>query len=93
MLVTVKIYYYDVFGKGLIELNLKDGATLKDAINELDEKFGDALEEKTGMRLEKALGSHLRVFLNGRFLSLPADIEHKLNHGDELIILTPVSGG
>jgi len=93
MLVTVKVYYYEVFGRGSIELNLNDGATLRDAVNELNVRFGDAFEKKTGRKLEGALESPFNVFLNGTAIRLPAEIGHKLKDGDELVILRPVGGG
>jgi len=55
MRVTVKVYYYEVFGKGLIELNMDDHTTVKDVLNLLDQKFGLKFKEKTGMSLKEAL--------------------------------------
>jgi MoaD family protein len=92
--VTVKIYYYEVFGKGSIKLNLNDCATVRDSLNELDKRFSAKLEEKTGRKLEEeALERRFNVFLNGTYLNLPYDLGRKLKDGDELVILRPVSGG
>jgi len=93
MLVTVKVYYYEVFGKGLIELNLNDGATVKDALDKLNKRFGARFKEKTGKKLEEALKNIFNVFLNGKYLDIPSDLGHKLKDGDKLLILRPIGGG
>lgn len=93
MLVTVKIYYYEVFGKGLIELNLNEGATVRDVLDELNEKFGDKFKEKTGRDLKEAFKSLFNLFLNGRRLDPSSDLGCKLKDGDKIVILRPVSGG
>jgi len=89
----VKIYHYEVFGKGLMQLDLDHGATLGDAIKELDRMFGVEFEKKTGNRLERALETTFILFLNGTRRYVPSDLGQELKEGDELILLRPVSGG
>lgn len=93
MKVTVKVYYYEVFGKGLIELNMSDHATIKDLLNLLDQKFGLKFREKTGISLKEALKRRFNLFLNGEYLDLKSSLDRILNDGDRLTILRPVGGG
>jgi molybdopterin converting factor small subunit len=93
MLVKVKIYYFEVFGSGSITLELKNNATVTDVINELEYRFGQLFTEKTGKKLKEAFESYFNLFFNGVRIDLPADIDHKLNNNDELIIVRPVGGG
>lgn len=93
ILVTVRIYYYEVFGKGMITLNLNDGATIKDLLSQLGERFGADFEKNTGTKLERAFESFFRILLNGSRVTLQSDAERGLKDGDELVILRPISGG
>ena len=93
MMISVKVYHHKVFGKGLVELTLCDGATVKDAFGKLDLLFGARFEQKTGMKFERTLKSVFNVFLNGNYLNVQADLECKLKDGDRMVILRPVSGG
>jgi len=93
LLVKVKVYYYEVFGKGLIELNLDDCATVRDALNELNNRFGLRFKEKTGIDLKVAFKKLFNVFLNGEYLNLSSDLNRRLRDGDKLVILRPVGGG
>jgi hypothetical protein len=70
ILVEVKIYYFKVFGKGSISLNLDVGATVSDAFNQLNEKYGEAFEKEFGKTFLGTLGSIFNVFLNGKYLDL-----------------------
>ncbi len=93
MLVKCKIYYFEVFGGGSISLKLKEGATLADAVDELEHRFGKLFIEKTGKRLSEAFENYFIVFLNGVRANLPAEMDHRLNDGDEVVVVRPVSGG
>ena len=93
MKITVKAHYYEVFGKGLIELEVKEDATVKDVLGILNERYGATFKEKTGRTLEEALKNVFNLFLNGAYLDLSFEMKRKLKDGDELIILRPVSGG
>lgn len=93
MLVEVKIYYFKVFRKGSISLNLDVGATVSDAFNQLNEKFGEAFEKEFGKKFLDTLGSIFNVFLNGKYLDLPLGLKNKLRDKDQLMIHRPVGGG
>ena len=93
MLVSIKIFYYEVFGKGSIKLNLGKNAIVKDALNELDKLYGAKFKEKTGMEFIGALRKPFHVFLNGKYIDIPSDLDHILKDNDELTILRPVGGG
>jgi molybdopterin converting factor small subunit len=91
--VLINIYYYTVFGKGIITLCLKDQATIKDALNELTDRFGETFELKTGRKLDDALKSPFNIFLNEKYIDLPSDLGRRLTDEDKIVILRPVSGG
>lgn len=93
MLVAIKIFYYEVFGKGSIKFNLDNEAVVKDALNELDILYGARFKEKTGIDFKEALKKPFHVFLNGKFIDIPSDLNRKLKDNDELTILRPVGGG
>ena len=93
ILITVKIYYYEVFQKGLLTLTLKDGVTVKDALNKLIVDFGEEFQKKTGNSLEQSFETLFNVFLNGTHITLPSAFSHQLVDGDELLLLRPVRGG
>jgi molybdopterin converting factor small subunit len=91
--VLIKIYYYNVFGKGTIPLHLQDQATIHDALHELTRLFGDAFEVQTGQKLDEVLKTSFNWFLNDRYLNIPSDFNQKLTNEDTMVILRPVSGG
>ena len=91
--VLIKIYYYNVFGKGTIPLQLKDQATIHDALHELNRLYGDAFLEQTGLKLDDVLKTSFNWFLNDRYLNISSDLHQKLTNEDTLVILRPVSGG
>ena len=93
MLVTLKIYYYDVFGEGRIKMDLRDGATLSNLFNQLQDMYGNAFKNKTGRDLMKDLNNTFIVFVNGTRISVPSDLGHVLRSEDEIVFVRPVSGG
>ena len=93
ILITVKIYYYEVFRKGLIKLILEDDATVKDALNKLIQEFSVEFMKKTGRTLEKSFETLFNVFVNGKHITIPSDNGYQLEDGDTLVILRPVRGG
>ena len=93
MLVKVKIYYFEVFQKGLLTLTLEDGATVRDALSKVITRFGEEFRKKTGATLEHSFETVFNVFLNGTHITLSSAFEFQLKDGDELILLRPVRGG
>jgi molybdopterin converting factor small subunit len=94
MIVKVKIYYYSVFNKGdlSIEINEKNNSIM-DVFFKLDHAFGNKFEKVTGRSLFDSLGTYFNVFLNGKYLDFPKNYNLKLSDNDTIILLHPVSGG
>jgi len=94
--VIVKVYSVlkEVFGSGslLIEIQKEEG-TLADILTELSHKHGEAFQRKTGRNLNQALRDRFNLFLNGKRIKLPEDLNLQLKDKDEIVILQPVGGG
>lgn len=91
--VEVKIYYFKVFGKGLFSLPFDAGATVSDVLHHLNEEYGEVFEKEAGKNFLEALGTYFNLFLNGKPLMFPVDLQMRLKDQDKLLILRPVSGG
>jgi molybdopterin converting factor small subunit len=93
MRVTVKIFYFKVFDKGKLELDLNEGAKVKDLLEKIHNMYNKAFVKIHGKNLIDSFGSYFNVFLNGVFLNLPSDLNKVLVNGDSFLILHSVSGG
>jgi len=65
-------------GRSTVDVELAAGATLREAVRELEEGAG-------------ALGGDVAVALNGDVVR--RDLDAELKEGDEIVLLPPVSGG
>ena len=83
----------EVFGSGSVQIEIEDGATVADLISGLSRRYGKSFEEKTSRSLGQALRERLNLFLNGRIVKMPENLNLKLEDGDEVIVLQPVGGG
>ena len=72
------------------EVDLPDRADVKKLIKKADKALG--LSARPFRRAFK-LGYQPTVLLNGDRLDLPAGLKHRLFDGDEITILTPLTGG
>ena len=71
-----------------------EGATVRDVLNVLCEKFGKDLENLLFDKETKGVSPNILVFLNGRHYSfLPNQMDTELKDNDELSIFPPVAGG
>lgn len=93
MLIRVKIYFFSVFGRGSISLALEDDASVQDALNALNEQFGERYKKETGNSLMESFEGSFNVFLNDERLNLPSEYQKQLNKNDRFIISRPISGG
>ena len=94
MIVEVKIYYYSVFGKGVLSMEFPgDEVTVQDALSRLATDYGEAFEGRSGRNLGESFGTYFNVFLNGEHIPPTEHSKTKLRDRDRLVILRPVSGG
>jgi len=93
--VTVKVYSVlkEVFGSGSLLIEVEEEGTLGDILTELSHKHGEAFQRKTGRDLNQALRDRFNLFLNGKRIKLPEDLNFQLKDKDEIVILQPVGGG
>lgn len=79
--VRVKLFAVarDLVGTGDVELSLQDGSHASDVLDHF-------LKAHPGLSSWK---SHLRVAVNAEYVEL----NHRLQDGDEVAIIPPVSGG
>ena len=93
MRVEVKIYFLKVFGKGSISLTLEDDSNVLDALNTINEQYGDTFKKETGNNLMESFEKFFNVFLNDNRLNLPSEYQKKLHENDRFTISRPISGG
>jgi molybdopterin synthase sulfur carrier subunit len=82
-----------IMGSGEIELSVSEGSTLGQLITTLVNRFGDELASQLYEPNSKSLRSYIRLMVNGRDIAFLKGLETALRHGDEVLILPPVSGG
>ncbi len=73
------------------EVVLKDPADLKTFFKHADEALG--FGRKGYFRLALKMPTPPTLLLNGDRLDLPEGLKHSLKDGDEVTVLTPMSGG
>jgi hypothetical protein len=94
MIVNVKIFYYSVFGKGILSLEFqRDEISIMDVLSRIETDYGEAFESQSGRKLIESFGTYFNVFLNGAHILLPEQSGIKISDHDTLIILHPVRGG
>jgi len=93
--VIVKVYSVlkEVFGSGSLLIEIEKEGTLADILTELGHEHGEAFQRKTGRNLNQALRDRFNLFLNGKRIKLPEDLNLQLKDKDEIVILQPVGGG
>jgi MoaD family protein len=75
-------------GKGKVSV---DARNIKDALEKLENKFGDKFREQ--LYEKGAIKKYYIFLLNGRVIDVKALGQTKLSPGDILHILPPVAGG
>jgi molybdopterin converting factor small subunit len=93
LIVEVKIFYFSVFDKGQLTIELNENSKVKDLLEKLHNMYNDSFIKVHGKNLFDSFGSYFNVFLNGAFLHLPSDFDKMLKNGDSVLIVHPVSGG
>jgi molybdopterin converting factor small subunit len=80
--------YRKGLGAGILELDMPEGATLRDVLRELATRSGE-FSEYAGARKDEWLWGQLLVHVRGEIVRL----NDRLNEGDKLELLPPISGG
>jgi molybdopterin converting factor small subunit len=83
----------EVFGSGSLSIEIQEKGTLADMLTELSHKHGEDFQRKTGRNFNQALKDRFNLFLNGKRIKLPEDLNLQLKDQDEIVILQPVGGG
>jgi len=75
-----------------IEVEMGDGATVKDLLSILVEKYGEELREYLFLK-DGSLKDHFVIYINGVSLNEAGGVHGILRNGDIVAILPPISGG
>lgn len=76
----------EIVGKKEVQLELRDGAKLRDLLGALIELYGPTFKEEI---LDKANKPIVILMLNGKSVSFDAELED----GDIVSIMPPIAGG
>jgi MoaD family protein len=77
----------EIIGRETLKLRLRQGATIEAALEILIRRYGDTLRQKLSQKRNWV------IMLNDRNITFLEDMETKLNDGDQIAILSPLSGG
>ena len=96
MKIKVKGYFNfkKVLGNlGISEIEMAD-TTLKNMLDILSNRFGEAITDLIYDSRTKRVRGDIRILLNGRHLGhLPKRLDTELKEGDEIAFFPPVAGG
>ena len=89
LIVQFKFYstMREIIGRETLKLRLRRGATIEAALEILIRRYGDTLRQKLSQKRNWV------IMLNDRNITFLEDMETKLNDGDQIAILSPLSGG
>ena len=82
-----------LFGRGLLDATLSEGATVADLMESLAETFGEQASRYFVNETDAAGFYLLRVMVNGRDIAVLDGRQTVLCDGDEILMLIPVAGG
>ncbi len=81
-----------LLGGGEVELELPEGCTVREALEALVSRCGQALAQAL-FGQEGRLAPGVKVMLNGRDIDFLSGLETRLSNGDEVFLFPPVGGG
>ena len=82
----------EVLGSGEIELNLKEGSTIGDLLEELIQRYGEPFERQVIDKAKKTFVPFL-LLVNGKTYRSLTDRDKLLSDGQTVTILIPFDGG
>ena len=94
--VTIKLYSVprEVVGKSSLVMKVPEGSSVKDVVRRLIHQFKEGFEERYRLvEKDDDIVSYFLVFINNTPMSHLEGLETKIEEGDVLDILEPVSGG
>ncbi|HIE13779.1 TPA: MoaD/ThiS family protein [Candidatus Bathyarchaeota archaeon] len=91
----VKVKYFmmrEITGRRVEEVNIEEGATVQDLLENLSKKYGDKFKN----RLWETPGiprQQIHFLLDGKNIRLLGGLKAKLREGSTLAIIPPLGGG
>lgn len=82
-----------VMGKESFHMDLREGATLEDLIEELSKIHGEAFRREVGRDMMESLKKGFNIFVNGKIRDAFKEKDLGLKDGDEILIVQPIGGG
>jgi MoaD family protein len=82
-----------LFGRGLLDVALAEGATVADLMGSMAQTYGEQASRYFAEETDEAGFYRLRVMVNGRDITVLGGRQTVLSDGDEILMLTPVAGG
>jgi len=80
-------------GTNELDMEIKEGETIKDLIDRLSNKFGPDFQDRIRDRTTGMLAPFLIMVGREEISTVRGDLNHKLNDGDVVSLLEPVGGG
>jgi MoaD family protein len=89
MFIQIRFYVKlrEIIRRETLKLNLKRGSTVKEALNLLSSRYGKELKRRLSGQ------GNWVIMLNDKNIKFQKDLETPLKPGDQIAILTPLSGG
>jgi len=93
--VTVKLYSVlrEVAGKSTLKMAVPDKSSVKDVLEKIIHQFKEGFEDRYRLVGGDNIAEYFLVFVNSTPISHLEGLETKIEEGDVLDILEPVSGG
>ncbi len=82
-----------ILGAGEVEMDLPEGATIRELLARMVERLGDALSLHLFQPGTDELFPHIVLMVNGRLIHFLQDKETELHEGDVVLLFPPVAGG
>ena len=79
-------------GRLILEKDIKEGATLKDLLNELSTTHPEVIEIFFDLQSQKLTGA-AAISLNGRLIQILKGLETRLGNGDVIAFVPLLTGG
>ena len=83
----------DLLGRREVEVELREGATVQDALDRMAALIGEAAVPALLVSKDGAPQPHLRIMVNGRDIGFLGGMATPLQTGDVVFVLPPAGGG
>lgn len=82
-----------ILGAGDVEIDLPEGATIRELLTRMVERWGDALSPHLFKEGTEELFPHIVLMVNGRTIQFLKGMETELHEGDVVLLFPPAAGG